>query len=304
MSASCIDVHERPGRGLAFTLIELLVVIAIIAILSALLLPSLTRAKSQAAAVVCLNNLGQLQIAWHLYALDHSDTIAPNCLDDGEGPNWVTGFMAYNVDWPDNTNLLLLIGQGVGMTGMQTEAMGGSIGPYAQSARIYKCPGDKSYASIAGQQYLRVRSYQMNDHLGFYLGANAPDWEPQPHPLYRYLKLSAFEGHGAPAQTFVFVDVHEDSLSGVTGGGEFLAPCPPCAGTNLPGVDDAWWEFPAARHNGAGAFSFGDGHVELHKWVDARTLAPVTRNLLWNVRQVNNPDVAWVWLRAGSNGHP
>jgi len=77
----------EPRRG--FTLIELLVVIAIIAILAALLLPALSRAKSQAWTIACLNNMKQLEICWHTYALDNNDLLVPN--------NSVNGYPEY--DW-------------------------------------------------------------------------------------------------------------------------------------------------------------------------------------------------------------
>ena len=90
-------VHERRG---AFTLVELLVVIAVIAILAALLLPALSRARQQALGIACLNNLKQLQICSHLYALDHEDRLPPNNFRHVEIDTLeLIGGYDYNVTW-------------------------------------------------------------------------------------------------------------------------------------------------------------------------------------------------------------
>ena len=175
--------EPRCGQTLqrGFTLIELLVVIAIIAILAALLLPALAKAKIKAEGIGCLNNQKQLQLAWYMYIDDNNGLLVLNSPGGGTNPvTWINGW----IDWgvlPDNTNRLLL-----------TE---GLMAPYtAKSLGVYKCPADK----IPADNGPRVRSVSMNTYL------SRPGWAASYTKYSQLLK---------PAMLWVFVDEHPDSIN-------------------------------------------------------------------------------------------
>src|SRR2546430_14547562 len=89
MNQEMNDESKRPQARGGFTLIELLVVIAIIAILAGMLLPALSKAKAKTQGTKCMSNLKQLQLCWHLYALDNEGNIARNWL--GSTAAWING---------------------------------------------------------------------------------------------------------------------------------------------------------------------------------------------------------------------
>jgi len=221
----------------AFTLIELLVVIAIIAVLASLLLPALAQSKSQARSIACLNNLRQLRLCWVIYADDHDGSLLPNNFVNF-GPTET--LLTNGFSWcPGNTRI----------DSNTTNIESGCLFPYNRSTAIYHCPADQS--KISGPDgtkltKLRTRSYNMSGSLNCETPrAVIPDFTKFPEII-----------NPAPTQVFVFLDVHEESISDAHFG---IAP----PGTQFGNV---WGDLPADRHSRGCNLSFADGHVQHWKW--------------------------------------
>src|SRR5678815_1396163 len=135
----------------SFTLIDLLLVIAIIAILAAMLLPSLSHAKLKAQGIQCMSNLKQLQLAWQLYSVDSNDGLATSGYTNPiEKTAWVDGWLDFNGGNPDNTNTAALL-----------DPNRSKFAPYV-AAGVYRCPADRSVVKVGGQILPRVRSMGMS----------------------------------------------------------------------------------------------------------------------------------------------
>jgi prepilin-type N-terminal cleavage/methylation domain-containing protein/prepilin-type processing-associated H-X9-DG protein len=246
----CIRRLVRVCHGAqAFTLIELLVVIAIIAILAALLLPTLAKAKEEGRRADCTSNLRQLTLCWEMYADDNQGFLAPN--------NWIdyAGFGGgYNqsISWCNGNALM-----DTTTANIQT----GLLFPYNRSPGIYHCPSDVSTIVDANGNalpQLRTRSYNMSQSVnglgllvdpyinaGMAVDVTAPCFE----------KLSQVT-NPPPTQLFVFIDENEGTLSDDQFGYPMINS----------GYYGTWFDMPSNRHNQGGDLSFADGHVAYWPW--------------------------------------
>jgi len=270
--------HRTNRRQVAggFTLIELLVVIAIIAILAAMLLPALSRAKAKAQGVQCMNNNKQLSIAWRLYADDNGDRIpfayAPDPPDKNAPYAWVTGILDFNggnpANWDVNNNIAK-----------------SPLWPYCgKQAGIWKCPADRAVVNVPGKGILpRVRSMSMSIWIGGNQGTDGgwgPTWK-----VYRKLGEMLQPG---PANTLTLLEEREDSIND----GFFVISM-----EGYPNIaKTVMVDFPASYHGGACGFAFADGHSEIHKWRDPRTTPALKQGQELQLNQTlpNNQDVFWM----------
>ncbi len=291
MKANERQQGQKPvGGERGFTLIELLVVIAIIAILAAMLLPTLSRAKEKAQGIQCMNNHRQLCLAWRLYSDDNDDNLVFASTDTGDpNVNWPvldqSAWTWAHMDFDPNNRM---------NWDKRVDMVKRPLWPYARTVKIYKCPADTSVVVINGVTKPRLISMAMNLYVGGFDGTDGGWSWADPYSVFtKYNQIGASDSPG-PSKTFVFLDMRQDRVNW----GNFMTDMR--GFPNNPGQYHFTSDLPGMYHDGAAGFSFADGHAEIKRWLDPRTTPPMASMVIGDpgaqpdVPSPNNRDVGWL----------
>lgn len=253
----------KASQSGAFTLIELLVVIAIIAILAAILLPVLSRARLKATEAYCLNNQKQLGLAFTMYVNENNNNLIqshdssgnpiwPNTLDAG-------GFWGLESQAPGDWT-----SQGIAMRDVQGCLVTNNLlYQYAPNVGVYHCPGDRRFDLSVGSGTAvgwAYDSYAVTENV-----------EPIPNTSFTagFTKMAQIR---RVADCMVFVE--QSDTRGFNNDTFAMS----INGT-LPPITFGFVDIFATYHGNVGTFAFADGHAEARKWLDPAIRATGTATL-------------------------
>jgi prepilin-type N-terminal cleavage/methylation domain-containing protein/prepilin-type processing-associated H-X9-DG protein len=241
------------ARG--FTLIELLVVIAIIAILAALLLPSLTSAKNESLGIKCMSNMRQMCLGWRMYAQDNREYIVYASPYPGSALNKYS-WCQQQEDFQDQAQNY----------DPSVDITTGPLYPYINSYMVYRCPSDTSTINHGGTQLPRVRTVSMN----LFLGGFATNQGNPSYPIYLKTTDLTISASPGPVDTWVFLDERQDCINWGNYEADMVGDVP-----SNPSLYEFSEDMPGMYHNKAAGFAWADGHATIQHWLDYRTCPPL-----------------------------
>jgi prepilin-type N-terminal cleavage/methylation domain-containing protein/prepilin-type processing-associated H-X9-DG protein len=245
-------------KSQAFTLIELLVVIAIIAILAALLLPALAKAKMKAQEATCLSNQRQLALAWEMYADDNQGYI----INFDTSTNLIKGLpWRFATPKPPPSIPANEIGTSAAdILILQQGYKQGGLYQYAPNVNVLHCPADLR----AKSPYPGTANPPGTFAWGSYSGSGSMNGTPNAG-LNTSIKKQVQLLH--PSERYLWIE--ENDPRGENEGSWVLGN----AGTPPTFSDATFEDSVASWHGNTSTFNFADGHAESHKWLDAATIA-------------------------------